>query len=327
MLRIHFTSEDLTRIRVISQPDPLWEMLLSIHLLGKPDGAAVFGEWKNRVRGSLAGRLPMLSRLAPPYGYSADFLTPCAGVRSLDAGLDTVLSTSRRQLRRDLRLVDRQRALPGWAGSLADGDVEAVTRLTLELREYHRVAIAPHRDRVADHVTADRARRLRIIGEHGVERLLATLHPTIRWQAPMLEVDYPGDRRIDLDGRGLVLAPAFFCWRSPITVRDPELPPVLVYPVSHTVGWSRPPSPARDLTALFGRSRAAIMEFLADGGERTVGEIAGRLDIALPTASEHAAILREAGLLTRRRYGRRVAYSITTLGARLLSREQDPVVI
>jgi DNA-binding transcriptional ArsR family regulator len=323
MLHIEFTPDDLTRIRVVAQPDPLWEILLSLHLLEKPDGEAVFGQWRNQVRSTLRGKVPMLSRLAPPYGYSADFLTPRTGGRSLESGIDTVLSTPRTRLRTDLSLLDRRRRLPGWARSLADGDVETLQRLGDEVRDYHRVAIAPYHDSVTDQVAADRALRMRTIAAAGVERLLSTLHATMRWQAPVLRVEYPDDRWIHLDGRGLVLVPAFFCRRTPITLRDPRLPPVLVYPIEHDPGWARPRAPAqarahpRHLTALLGRSRAAILEALADHNEHTVGEIASRVGIALPTASEHAAVLQEAGLLIRRRHGRHVAYSITTLGMNL----------
>jgi DNA-binding transcriptional ArsR family regulator len=321
MLHINFRADDLTRIRIISQPDPLWEILLSLHLLGKSDGEAVFGEWKHQVRSTLRWKLPMLSRLAPPYGYSADFLTPHAGICSLESGIDTVLSTPRRRLRTDLSLLDQQRRLPGWAGSLANGDVETLRRLGGEVRDYHRVAIAPHHRAVADHVAADRAFRIRTIAEHGVERLLSTLHATIRWQAPVLEVEYPAERWIHLDGRGLVLAPAFFCRRYPITVRDPGLPPVLVYPIEHDADWLRPQdrTRTRHLTALLGRSRAAVLEALTDHHEHTVGEIASRVGIALPTASEHTSILQEAGLLIRRRHGKHVAYSITALGMNLIT--------
>ncbi|MDN3354386.1 hypothetical protein [Actinomadura sp. DC4] len=61
----------------------------------------------------------MPSRLAPPYGSSADFLTPYAGVGSLQAGAETVPSTTRGRLRDDLCLADRQRRLPGRAGPAA----------------------------------------------------------------------------------------------------------------------------------------------------------------------------------------------------------------
>lgn len=321
MLHIHFTPDDLARIRFISQPDPMWETLLGVHLLGKPDGDVVFGEWKRRVRSTLRGRLPMLARLAPPYGYSADFLTPRAGAGSVEAGIDMVLSTPRKQLRDDIAHLDQQRRLPGWGRPLANGDVEVLQRVADELRDYHRVAIAPHHGIVADQVAADRAFRLRILAEHGIERLLSTLHPTMRWEAPVLHVEYRDDRWIHLDGRGLVLAPAFFCWLSPITVRDPELPPILVYPIEHDLGWSLPQrrTGSRDLTALLGRSRAVILETLANRGEHTVSEIAHRVGIAVPTASEHTSVLREAGLLIRRRRGRHVAYSITALGMALIT--------
>ena len=32
-LRLHFTAEDLLRTRVLTEPDPLWELVLSVHHL------------------------------------------------------------------------------------------------------------------------------------------------------------------------------------------------------------------------------------------------------------------------------------------------------
>ena len=52
----------------------------------------------------------------------------------------------------------------------------------------------------------------------------------MRWAGGELRVDYPVDQEMHLGGRGLVLVPSYFCWRYPVTLLDPDLPPVLIYP-------------------------------------------------------------------------------------------------
>jgi hypothetical protein len=82
MLRLHFSGEDLARVRVASAADPLWEIVLSLHRLRTRDGSVVFDEWRRRTRGELAraGLVPtvrsLLFPLNPPAAYFPDFLTP-----------------------------------------------------------------------------------------------------------------------------------------------------------------------------------------------------------------------------------------------------------
>ncbi|MFJ3968984.1 hypothetical protein ACIPYR_12560 [Streptomyces parvus] len=73
---------------------------------------------------------------------------------------------------------------------------------------------------------------------------------------PTLVADYPRDGDLHLGGRGLSLVPSFFCTERPATLIDPELPPVLVYPVSR-----RPASaaPLDGLPELLGRTRALAL--------------------------------------------------------------------
>ena len=37
MLRIRFTPRDLGRVRLVDEPDPLWELVLSVAQLGRAD--------------------------------------------------------------------------------------------------------------------------------------------------------------------------------------------------------------------------------------------------------------------------------------------------
>lgn len=75
-------------------------------------------------------------------------------------------------------------------------------------------------------------------------------------------------------------------------------------------------APNRDLSALIGRTRAAVLEAIADGG--TTSTVAQRLGISAASASEHATVLREAGLVVSIRQRNHMHHSLTRLGADLL---------
>ncbi|GAA4958245.1 hypothetical protein GCM10023334_075890 [Nonomuraea thailandensis] len=167
---------------------------------------------------------------------------------------------------------------------------------------------------------------------HGVEHLLATLHPTIGWNSKVLSVTpYPHSTTdIHLNGRGLVLAPSVFCL-APIPsfdAFDRDAPPVLFYPALRDPAqalaiWRRPdPDDARadvcrPLAALLGATRAAALELIANGCTTT--QLAVRLGVSAGTASHHAAVLRGGGLVVARRQGCSVWHTATPLGLALLN--------
>ncbi|GII75353.1 transcriptional regulator [Sphaerisporangium rufum] len=321
MLRIHFGFEDLARTRLAPGPDVMWELVLSLQLLQNRQGAVVFRGWRDHARRRLGGQAGPLATLAPDSAYFPDFLTPPVRGGHLEESLDTVLSTPRRRLREELGVLARAQRLPGWCARLADGDLETTHRLARAFRAYHAAVIEPYWPAVQAHVAADRARRSHAVVNEGAEALLSDLGPSMRWRSPVLEADYPVDRDLHLDGRGLLLVPAFFCWRTPVTLVDPGLPPVLIYPVSHEI-TSGPDEPdtgsaaPRTLHALIGGTRARVLGSIEDGCTTT--ELARRAGTSVPSASQHAATLRDAGLITTQRLGGQVLHSLAPLGDALL---------
>lgn len=322
MLRIHFLPEDLARTHVVVNSDPLWETVLSLQDFFNGDGQLVFRKWRQRLR----GRVPkvveeVLLTLSPPLGSFADFLTPASGVLGLEEGLDSVLSSPRSLIRNDLSTLSENNRLPGWARALADGDVDTLRQVTRSLRAWHDLAVAPYGSQIRAHVDADTAVRSRLLRQGGIERVLADLPAPLRWQPPVLETPYVDERDLYLNGRGLLLVPSFFCWGKPVTLVDPDMPPTLVYPIQHDLMWMERAGPARrgerELSALLGSTRAAVLYTIAEGPFTTT-EVARRLRISPPSASEHATVLRAATLVTTQRSGNMSLHSITSLGVSLL---------
>ncbi|MCH6161961.1 ArsR/SmtB family transcription factor [Streptomyces marispadix] len=320
-IRIHFGADDLARTQVASALDPLWETLLSLHLLQERHGETVFGRWRERTR----SRLPVSVRnllfpLAPPRGYSPDFLTPSESADGLEAGLEALRRTSRERLRTDMRRLAASRHVPVWARDVGPRGLE---RLADAVGSYHELALAPYQSQIRGHLEADRAERAQRMLNGGVAGLLDGLHPNLSWEPPVLELRGTRvDRDMCLHGRGLRLVPSFFCRRNPVTLRDPALQPVLVYPVQHESGWAdaerrrRPESRQNPCAALLGRTRAAALEMVASGC--TTSELARHLDVSPATASHHTAVLRDAGLITSHRAGGNVRHTLGTLGSALL---------
>ena len=245
VLRIHFNNRDLTAVHIAPAPDPLWEAVLALHVLTGPNQLApvALRPWRDRARTEvderrLGGAIRMLSTLAPhAAGYFPDFLTPAEAVDGLEAGLGALRSTPRGRLASDIGFAAQQRPLPSWASELAAGDRVRLEELTDAIRLVHHTLIAPGWSEVAATVDADAAVRFRAWRAGGVNRLLDSLRPVLRWQPPVLEADYPAPMDLYLNGRGLRLIPSFFCFRRPVALVDHELPPVVVYPIDHAPTW------------------------------------------------------------------------------------------
>ncbi|MDX3454496.1 helix-turn-helix domain-containing protein [Streptomyces sp. ME02-8801-2C] len=327
MLRVHFTAEDVARVRVAAVPDHLWEISNSFQALAGEDNNPAFGDWRRLVRPLLGPSDVLLAALLPPRGYSPDFLTPDRSrVPGLDSAVEAVLTTPKPVLRADLaRLAASRhrprRPLPAEVRALAEGEPEALHRLGGALRTYYRRALLPFRPHIRAQVEADLAARARAALAGGTDGLLASFRPVLRWEPPVLEAPYPFDRELRLGGRGLLLQPCFFCSRRPVMLAapSPERTPVLVYPIQHAGDWARGHSAmerATRLGELVGRTRAAILADAVTG--RTTGELARRIGISGAAASQHTAVLRRAGLLLSVRRSRYVLHTITPAGLALL---------
>ncbi|MFJ6379367.1 ArsR family transcriptional regulator [Kitasatospora sp. NPDC092039] len=294
MQRIHFTAADLARTRLKSTLGPLVESAFARDLLDR-GVSAPYARWRKQVNERLPRR-----PAARPHGR------PEHDVEAL--------------LRQALRYAEEPDAPPG-AAEVPERPGAGVDACLLEAWQ---LAVAPFWQHLHAYLVAECEARGRAVMAGGVELLLSTAHPRMTWRAPVLEVPGGPDQDIRLGGRGLVLTPSVFLNHRPGVAIDAEGPDeqvVLVFaaPPHALKGaqlWQERDRSTRPLGALVGQTRAAALRALR--ASCTTSQLADRLGISAASASQHAAVLRQTGLITTRRVRNTVLHSVTPLGMALL---------
>ena len=297
-----------------------------------------------------AGSLGRLLRGEP----ILDLFTLIGPVTTAEEGAQAVLRIGRDQLRAEVDAAARwamangpgvPRALPAWLHRLHD-DRDIRSSFATALHASCRATIDPHWSGIRIHLENEASVVARVLAQRGVAGLLDNLHPAMRWcdgALEVCEVTHVTDQiatalfphgevgaggstsELRLHGRGLVLVPSVFCQRiTPyLSVADHDSPAVLFYPALRDVReayrlWTRHAlgSTHKALAALLGTTRSAALEILAV--PCTTTQLAERLRVSLATASHHATVLRDAGLVTTRRHGSAVLHIVSPLGLSLL---------
>lgn len=328
---LHFGEADPLRIRFAVSP--LWETHSAVRVLARPGQQGYHLPWLRRIRRAADGLdLGPLHLLMPWHGHSPDFLypPPLGPAATFEEEIAAVRRTDPGLVRGDIA-----KALAGTPGAadsaegrrlLAD-PAASIARLAELLEAAWEVLIAPDWPRLRALLEADVAYHSRRLAEGGTERLLTELHPSFDWVAETatLVVDYHGEHVRALDGQGLVLMPSVFTWPNVVSGFDPPWQPTVVYPARGIGGlWTAPRDRTPDaLARLLGRHRADVLCALDEPAGTSA--LAHLLGLAPSSVSAHLAVLREAGLLTSRRYGHQVLYERTPLGIALAAPVSHPV--
>jgi DNA-binding transcriptional ArsR family regulator len=325
--RIHFTAEDLSRIRVSPTLGPLAETVMALSLLRCPtQPRALFSDWRTQVQGKITPQMKTLVAMLPAGFTGVDLCSLTGEAPTIGHGVQALLTVPREHLLAEMEFTDRQHRLPATAWAMADpGARESLADAT---QAAYQALVQPYWTRIYACLHAEQMARSRTLAFEGSDRLLASLqNQWIRWRPPVLEVLVPGRIELYLEGRGIALVPSVFVGRAPRLhehINDSKAAPWLVLPVAdqgigHARLWGGPrpggtAPPA--LAALVGRNRAAVLASIADGCTTT--ELADRVGISVAAASQHASVLRDAGLIVTRRQGSAVLHLLTPLGTDLL---------
>ncbi|MEU1669740.1 winged helix-turn-helix domain-containing protein [Streptomyces sparsogenes] len=317
MIRIRFTAADFALVRFAPRPAPLQELNVALMRMSLPGGGPLYDRWRRRLLRSLPAAAVPLRDLAPA-GLAPAFIDVFSG--ELREGLDTVRAARPTLVRSELeRVYAGHPAPPPWIRELHRGGADAWRLLRRAQHTAFEAALAPVWPLVCDLHQEEFTRHALAVAEHGVAAALAALVPGARLRERVWELDGPGERQIELRGRGLVLQPTFHWTGGPLLADLPDRPLYVTYPAGP--GLPLPPGgPGGDeaLAAVLGRTRLEILLLLAD--EHTTSGLARRLGVSNATASAHTAALRGAGLITTVRAGRAVLHRRTALGGLLVRR-------
>jgi DNA-binding transcriptional ArsR family regulator len=314
MLRLRFGVSDLARTR-FAFPPLFCELAGSVQAMQQPASRLRRG-WRGTQPQAPFQVAPLLE-LVPSQGSLPGFLIPESQNECFDATLDAVQSTSLLQIRTEVAGAHPLPAQARWARELAIGHRDSLADLGQAIRLYHRHVFAPMAPALHDAVAAELRRRAWQLASRGIEDVLSTLHPLIRWRDGILEIGFPVRADVDLGGRGLSLCPSA-AWTRPGFAFHWEQPG-LVYPIPPPdwhLQMNRSDHEAH-LAGILGATRARILCTLIN--EHTTTSLAAALGVSAGSASMHAAALRAAGLVETRRDGRAVRHALTELGKQLVS--------
>lgn len=331
--RINFAAADLANVRFAVSP--LWELTQAVRVLVDPSQQRFHLPWLDQVRPALDDLdvEPLLAVL-PVRGYNTDLVSPQPrhSRPSITEQLEQVRSTPLAQVKAETAEALANRGgqpVPPAVARLAKHPKALRDRLVTSLENCWHALLEPHWQRVDDLLTADIAHQTRILGEGGLGRLFATLHPDLEWRDGDLWLDIsmrPARQRQSTKGHGVLLMPSAFAWPRVIVIWDYQEQPTIVYPARGVAELWQPvaPSGAKSLGRLMGSTRATLLASLLEPASTSI--LARRHSLAPATVSEHLSALADAGLLSSARQGRSVIYAATDLGDALLRGAHGPSV-
>ncbi|MFB6815000.1 winged helix-turn-helix domain-containing protein [Streptomyces sp. NPDC056347] len=336
-LTIRFTFDDVMNVRLLKTAGPATESLFALASLAtvgnRGEAEDAFAQWRRTVVFRPDRRhsrhLPLLTRMAQALAASPELMSV---VRSPTG-----------------RITAWMEHPAGAAGVAAGRGMAANHRLAVALRAFAESAVQPYWPRIRSRLEHECEANGRAMATGGVEGLFGAIGSAgLHRNPPVLSVpsEHPGEVR--LSGSGLLLAPSLFLTGAPrlfVDERKPENAPILVHPARTAVttaallrggagqetdrmagrygarsagsvpsgSGAGEPQP---LGSLVGSTRAAVLQALTV--DLTTSELARHVGVTPGSASQHASVLRRAGLVSTTRTHTSAVHTLTPLGAALL---------
>lgn len=316
MIRLTLTDADVLATRISASP--LWETVGALLLLRNETVPWPYQHWAASARQALAASdAGALAPLLGPQPVVPDaFLPqPTRGAATIEDELDRIRRTDtavlQEQLTYELGSAAR-RQLPEFF----DRPRRAVNDFADAIAGFWSSAIAPRWPAMRALIEHDALRRATRVARLGAEAVFADIHPRIRWQRPVLEIEKKWEIERAGDSRGLVFVPLVFS-RAAMLFSIDHGGPAVSYPVRGTATiWEQPErDPDGRLDLLLGAGRATILRELARPS--TTADLAARLQLAPSSISHHLSVLRRADVVDRRRVDRHVVYQLNAAGRAL----------
>jgi DNA-binding transcriptional ArsR family regulator len=355
-LRIDISGPPSGQLRFAASP--LAELTAMLHVLAQPGHHPQLADWAGDVWAGLRPELAERLREADFLWRSsqADFLVPARprstlaeelddvdridDERYVTAALVTTCGSSRVHFGAPSPLTDataRERALDlaqargarqeAFAERLLADPAAVRARVRHTLEQCGEAFFDAAWTNVAVRLATDLRLKNDLLKRQGIGAALASVSGavTLSPDGDCIVVDKLQDKATAAHGAGVTFIPSVFGRPHLVAVHAPGWQPVVQYPVAEPIP-SEPVSletVSLRLEALAHPVRLRLLRTLARG-PHTTRELAHAWELTPPEISRHLAVLRRAGLLTTRRQGRYVRYTLnlsdlTALGTDLLA--------
>jgi DNA-binding transcriptional ArsR family regulator len=295
---------------------PIHEVVSLARLLTEPRRHPMYHQWLRRRRQHLSGvDLTALTVFMADGAYRPDFLDPppMSSEPTFEEGLAALLATPTEKVYAEL--VD---ATVGRAAEVRRRLLENPDRVRSEaavaVRRLWKAAVEAEWPSMRQALRAEMLDRALQVNREGLRAVIPRLHHSMSCEAETITVDATVDVEADCP-QGLLLVPSLFITDRVQCTTSDHWTPAICYPASGRYLWAAPPTP-RSLDRLLGATRSRILAALATPLQTSV--VARLVSVTTPTASEHLAILRNAGLVDSSRVGRTVTHELTDAGRAVL---------
>ncbi|XVU26912.1 ArsR/SmtB family transcription factor [Actinoplanes sp. CA-054009] len=323
MIRIEIDEPTLARTRIAISP--LTEAVVSLYLLQRhPSPPWPYEGWARRAREILrtdpaTGPATLHMRLP---SVTPDFLAPLptSPLPTIEEQLDELRNTPDDVIDFQLAKHFPDGDLPNLMRPFRDDRRRALDRLADGMQAYWNAAIAPYWPAMRAALDEEVLLRARALAADGPDALLSRLHERIRWERPVLTLIKPLDQHMEAVDKRLLLVPLIFSRGALLCSGDhPSIQMVTYQSRGAAVLADDPTRPLPDdqLAVLLGRGRASVLRALVVPASTTT--LATALGLAPSTVSEHLSNLLSAGVVHRRRAGRRVLYELEPAGVALVN--------
>lgn len=324
MIRIEIDEPTLARTRIAISP--LAEVATSVFLLVRNPGDSVpwpWAEWARRTREILRRRPELEADLCyfrlPAASPDLFIPLPETALPTIDDQLEQLRNTPEEEVERQFARYWADGEAPPEFQAFRD-DRRAFHRMADAVAEYWEAVIAPFWPAMRNALDEEVLLRARSLAADGPDALLARLHDRIRWEPPVLTLVKSLEYGFEAVNQRLLLVPLIFSRGALVCSADhPDVVMVTYQSRGAAVLAGGPaPAPAEDrLALLVGRGRAAVLRALTVPATTTM--LATALGLAPSTVSEHLSGLQAAGVVHRRRAGRRVLYGLEPAGQALVN--------
>ncbi|MGC5567817.1 ArsR/SmtB family transcription factor [Streptomyces sp. FR-108] len=328
MIRIHLDEVTLSRTRMAFSPAA--EVIAALELLHRGGGRAAwpYTGWAEQAATVLAS----VPQTAPLHLYrqlhgggrarrTPDLFEPF--VPQPDPGLGAELAVLRAT---PGDVVEYQfsrhypEGVPDFLLPYREDRERAFGRLADAFEVFWREAMAPYWPLMRTVLEEEILLRARSLAGHGPDAVLAGLGGPALWEPPVLSLPKAKESRLTARGQRLLLVPLVFAQgRMGCSTDQPDLLRVTYQARGAAVlagGAAADPVVGDRLVALLGERRAAVLRALVVPA--TTSALARLLGLAPSTVSQQLSGLRAAGVVHRRRAGRRVYYGLEPAGEELL---------